>query len=65
MSTMRQGKVRCLSPAGFHHMAYVAWGEVDNPKVLVCVPGLTRCARDFDDLAQALAADYRVVCPGT
>lgn len=63
MSTMQQGKVRCLSPAGFHRMAYVAWGEPDNPKVLVCVHGLTRCARDFDDLAQAMATDYRVVCP--
>jgi pimeloyl-ACP methyl ester carboxylesterase len=31
--------------------------------VLVCVHGLTRNGRDFDFLAQALAADYRVVCP--
>ena len=60
---MRQGKVKCLSTAGFHHMAYVEWGDAANPKVLVCVHGLTRCARDFDFLAQALAADYRVVCP--
>lgn len=63
MTSMRQGKVRCLSPAGFHHMSYVAWGAVDNPRVLVCVHGLTRCSRDFDDLAQTLAQDYRVVCP--
>ncbi|OHC66618.1 MAG: alpha/beta hydrolase [Rhodocyclales bacterium GWA2_65_19] len=60
---MREGKVKCLSTAGFHHMAYVEWGDPANPKVLVCVHGLTRCARDFDFLAQALAADYRVVCP--
>ena len=60
---MREGKVKCLSAAGFHHMAYVEWGDAANPKVLVCVHGLTRCARDFDFLAQALAADYRVVCP--
>lgn len=55
--------VRCLSPAGLHRMAYVEWGDRDNPRVLVCVHGLTRCGRDFDYLAAALAADYRVVCP--
>ncbi|TRZ99442.1 MAG: alpha/beta hydrolase [Rhodocyclaceae bacterium] len=60
---MREGKVKCLSAAGFHHMAYVEWGDAANPKVLVCVHGLTRCSRDFDFLAQALADDYRVVCP--
>ncbi len=60
---MREGKVKCLSAAGFHHMAYVEWGDAANPRVLVCVHGLTRCARDFDFFAQALAADYRVVCP--
>ena len=60
---MREGKVKCLSAAGFHHMAYVEWGDAANPKVLVCVHGLTRCSRDFDFLAQELAADYRVVCP--
>jgi pimeloyl-ACP methyl ester carboxylesterase len=60
---MREGKVKCLSPAGFHHMAYVEWGDPANPKVLLCVHGLTRSGRDFDFLAQALAGDYRVVCP--
>lgn len=60
---MREAKVKCLSAAGFHHMAYVEWGDAANPKVLVCVHGLTRSSRDFDFLAQALAADYRVVCP--
>jgi pimeloyl-ACP methyl ester carboxylesterase len=60
---MREGKVKCLSAAGFHHMAYVEWGDAGNPKVLVCVHGLTRCSRDFDFLAQALADEYRVVCP--
>jgi len=60
---MREGKVKCLSSAGFHHMAYVEWGDPANSQVLVCVHGLTRCSRDFDFLAQALADDYRVVCP--
>lgn len=60
---MRQGSVRCLSPAGFHQMAYVEWGDPENPRVLMCVHGLTRCCRDFDQLARSLAGDYRVVCP--
>jgi len=60
---MREARVKCLSAAGFHHMAYVEWGDAANPRVLVCVHGLTRSGRDFDFLAQAMAADYRVVCP--
>lgn len=63
MQAMRQRSVRCLSRAGFHDMAYVEWGDPRNPRVLVCVHGLTRCGRDFDFLAQALAGEYRVVCP--
>lgn len=63
IAAMRQRQVQCLSPAGFHDMAYVEWGDPHNPKVVVCVHGLTRCSRDFDFLAQALAREYRVVCP--
>lgn len=60
---MRQKFVQCLSPAGFHKMAYVEWGDPANARVLVCVHGLTRCGRDFDYLAERLADRYRVVCP--
>ena len=35
---MREGKVKCLSAAGFHHMAYVEWGDAENPRVLACFP---------------------------
>ena len=63
MSEMRQHTVQCLSPGGLHRMAYVEWGDPHNPRVLVCVHGLTRNARDFDVLAQSLAGHYRVVCP--
>jgi pimeloyl-ACP methyl ester carboxylesterase len=52
---MREGRVKCLSSAGFHHMAYVEWGDPGNPKVLVCVHGLTRCGRDFDFWRESLA----------
>ena len=62
-AAMHEHSVRCAHPGGLHRMAYVEWGERDNPRVLVCVHGLTRNGRDFDRLASALAADYRVVCP--
>lgn len=55
--------VTCADPAGLHRMAYWEWGESDNDKVLICVHGLTRTGRDFDQLAQALRQDYRVICP--
>jgi pimeloyl-ACP methyl ester carboxylesterase len=63
MITMRTGSVRCLDPHGFHRMRWVEWGDRDNPRVLVCAHGLTRCGRDFDFLAARMADAYRVVCP--
>jgi pimeloyl-ACP methyl ester carboxylesterase len=56
-------KVLCVSAGGLHRMAYTEWGNPRNPDVVVCVHGLTRNGRDFDDLARALATRYRVVCP--
>jgi len=55
--------VQCLSMAGLHTMSYKEWGAADNPRVLFCVHGVTRVADDFDVMAQALAGDYRVICP--
>ena len=55
--------VQCLSPAGLHTMAYKEWGDPRNPKVLVCVHGVTRLSDDFDHLARAMCDEYRVVCP--
>nr|WP_323004676.1 alpha/beta hydrolase [Denitromonas sp.] len=60
---MRERSVQCASAHGLHRMAYTEWGDPANPRVLVCVHGLTRNGRDFDFLAAALANDYRVVCP--
>jgi pimeloyl-ACP methyl ester carboxylesterase len=60
---MRRGGVLCAAPSGLHRLSYTEWGDSRNPRVLVCVHGLTRCARDFDPLAAALADRYRVVCP--
>ncbi len=44
-------------------MAYWEWGDARNRDVLVCVHGLTRTGRDFDELARALSSQFRVVCP--
>lgn len=55
--------VTCTSSDGPHRMAYHAWGNPNNPKVLVCVHGLTRRGSDFKTLAQAMSNDYYVVCP--
>ena len=55
--------VQCLSPAGLHRMAYQTWGDDDNPRVLVCVHGVTRVSDDFDRLAESLSKHYRVICP--
>ena len=63
MSEARLKSVQCSSPAGLHRMAYKEWGDPLNPKVLVCVHGVTRVADDFDHLARALCDQYRVVCP--
>ena len=58
----REKRVQCASAAGLHRIAYLEWGDPANAEVLVCVHGLTRCARDFDNLARALCGRYRVVC---
>jgi pimeloyl-ACP methyl ester carboxylesterase len=42
-----------------HYRDYV--GRMDRPPV-VCLPGLTRNARDFEGLAARLAGDWRVLC---
>jgi len=59
----RQRFVQCASPRGLHRIAYLEWGDPENERVLVCVHGLTRCARDFDALAAAMSDRYRVICP--
>lgn len=59
----RRRSVQCASPTGLHRMAYREWGDPRNRSVLVCVHGLTRNGRDFDELARALGGQYRVVCP--
>jgi pimeloyl-ACP methyl ester carboxylesterase len=63
MPVPRARQFLSLSPHGFHRVAYREWGDPGNPRVVVCVHGLTRNGRDFDFLAEALADRFRIVCP--
>lgn len=55
--------VTCASPVGLHRMAYTEWGDPQNDRVLICVHGLTRTGRDFDEIALRLSQHFRVICP--
>lgn len=50
-----------LASSGFHRLSYREWGEAKNPKVLMCVHGLSRNRLDFDTIAAALSDHYRVI----
>lgn len=63
MNEPRCSSIRCADTQGLHRIAVWEWGEPDNPRVAVCVHGLTRQGRDFDTLARSLSATHRVVCP--
>jgi pimeloyl-ACP methyl ester carboxylesterase len=49
--------------SGVYRMAYREWGDAANPRVVVCVHGLTRNGRDFERLAAELSTEFRVVAP--
>jgi hypothetical protein len=46
MCEPRTHHVQCLDSRGLHRMVYREWGDADNPRVLVCVHGLSRQGRD-------------------
>ena len=48
-------------PGSTHNITCYKWGEASP--TAICVHGLTRNARDFDFLAQALTQDYKIFCP--
>jgi pimeloyl-ACP methyl ester carboxylesterase len=62
MATIERS-VKCLGPHGFHEMAYAEWPGPEGAPTLLCVHGLTRNGHDFDTMAEALSAHYRVICP--
>lgn len=60
----RKGVISSLSRRGFHHIAYVEWGDPAAERVAICVHGLSRQGRDFDVLAATMADQgWRVICP--
>ena len=60
---MRDDSFLGLSTGGFHRVAYTEWGDEREERLAVCVHGLTRNGRDFDELAKALQKKRRVACP--
>jgi pimeloyl-ACP methyl ester carboxylesterase len=60
---LREDDFQGLSTGGFHRVAYTEWGSEREQRVAVCVHGLTRNGRDFDELARALEKQRRVACP--
>ena len=58
----RSREILYLLGGAFHRLAFTAWGNPHAHPVL-CVHGLTRNGRDFDVLAQALSAEFYVICP--
>jgi pimeloyl-ACP methyl ester carboxylesterase len=63
MSEPRLNHFLSLGPHGFHRVAYTDWGDPAGQHIVICVHGLTRNSRDFDDLAEYLAVrGCRVVC---
>lgn len=59
---LRSDTLRYLVGGRFYRLSWTEWGDPGAPVVL-CVHGLTRNGRDFDTLAEALAARARVIAP--
>jgi len=55
---------RGLGVSGFHELHATDWGPKRSGRVVLCAHGYSGNGRDFDPLAQALAAaGHRVICP--
>lgn len=57
MTTPRDHRVTA-NGIGFH---FVEWGDVARPPLL-CFHGITQTAHSWDEVAEALASEYRVLC---
>jgi pimeloyl-ACP methyl ester carboxylesterase len=60
---MLERHMACLSPSGFHRVAYDEWPGSLGAPTIVCVHGLSRNSHDFDVFAGAMSKTHRVVCP--
>lgn len=54
----------CYMQCAGREMHFMDWGKPDAPPIIMW-HGLARTGRDFDELAQTLANDYRIICPDT
>ena len=54
-------KFQALAGPVFTDISYREWGNPANPDVAICVHGLSRNAKDFDDLAKALSPTRRII----
>jgi len=60
---VREDNFLGLSTGGFHRVAYTEWGHTRNQRKALCVHGLTRNGRDFDELAGVLEKRRHLACP--
>jgi pimeloyl-ACP methyl ester carboxylesterase len=60
---MIDGSWAAFGPGETVRLNYYDWGPRMHRKRVVCVHGLTRQGRDFDELAKGLAKVRRIVCP--
>jgi pimeloyl-ACP methyl ester carboxylesterase len=60
---MIDGSWAAFGPGETVRLNYYDWGPRMHPRRVVCVHGLTRQGRDFDELAKALSKARRTVCP--
>lgn len=60
---MLERSLNCLGRHGFHRLVYYEWAGPAGAPTVLCLHGLTRNGRDFDVLAEALSAEFRVVAP--
>lgn len=63
MADARIERIEVEGPKGPLRLRLAMWGSPDAARSVICVHGLTRNARDFDPLAEALAERARVLCP--
>ena len=49
--------------ADYRRLHHREWGRRDNRRVVVCMHGHGRTAKDFDVLARNLSEHFRVICP--
>jgi pimeloyl-ACP methyl ester carboxylesterase len=52
---------KALAGDSYIDISYREHGDPKNSRVAICVHGLSRNAKDFDDLAAALSSDWRVI----